>query len=122
MGLMFRKFLGGEETEVESILRNLGYVLTAKRGASSILPDYGLTDLVAGTAEEYFLWLDREVRQTIDRYEPRVEVVEVEEDVDDDGQTRMRLSLRIRSSQESLQLLLDPQRREVRAPPEDDEA
>lgn len=121
MGFLYRKFLGGEETELESVLRNLRYVLSARRGAASVMPDFGLSALAPRTPEGLYEWMNSEVRQCIARYEPRVEIVALEEDYDDDGRPNLRLHLRLRSTSEDLRLMLDPRRREVSAPPPEEE-
>jgi predicted component of type VI protein secretion system len=113
MGFIYRRLTGRTETELEDVIRNLRHVLGARRGAASILPDFGLSGLVPSTPEELYKWIDREVRQVILRYEPRVEIVEIEEDYDEDGRPRLRLHLRLRSSAEDLRLLLDPRRQEL---------
>lgn len=119
MGFLARKFLGVEETELESVLRNLRYILGARRGAASVLPDFGLSGLVPQTPEGLYEWMNREVRQVVHRYEPRVDIVTLEEDYDESGRPKLRLHLRLRSTQEDLRLLLDPKRREVSSPPAD---
>lgn len=119
MGFLYRKFVGGEETELECVLRNLRYVLGARRGAASVLPDFGLSALAPRTPEGLFEWMNHEVREVITRYEPRVEIVALEEEYDDDGRPNLKLHLRMRSTQEDLRLLLDPRRREVSPPPAD---
>jgi len=121
MGFLYRKFLGGTETELESVVRNLRYVLSARRGAASVLPDFGLSALAPRTPEGLYEWMDHEVRQCIIRYEPRVEIIALEEDYDDDGRPNLRLHLRLLSTQEDLRLMLDPRRREVSSPPAEED-
>lgn len=121
MGFLYRKFLGGEETEMESIVRNLRYVLGSRRGAASVVPDFGLSDLLPQTPEDLYNWINQEVRQVVTRYEPRVEIVAIEEDYDDEGHPNLRLHLKLRDTQEDLQLMMNPRRREVTIAKDDPE-
>ena len=118
MGFVYRRLTGRQQTEVEDVVSNLRYILGARRGAASVLPDFGLSGLVPSTPDELFKWIDREVRQVILRYEPRVEILEIEEDYDEDNHPHLRLHLRLLSTQEDLRLLLDPRRQELSPAPD----
>jgi predicted component of type VI protein secretion system len=109
MGFLHRKFLKGQETPLEDVLRNLGYLLRAKRGAASFLPGFGLTETGFRTAEEMLTQLSEEIRENIRLYEPRVEVTEIEEDYDDEGgHPRLVVHCRLKGTQEPLSVVLDP--------------
>lgn len=116
MGFLYRKFLKGEETPLEDVLRNLGYLLRSKRGAASFLPGFGLTETGFRTAEEMLTQLSEEIRENIRLYEPRVEVTEIEEDYDDEGgHPRLVVHCRLKSTQEQLSVVLDPRSRALSA-------
>ncbi|XXF80708.1 GPW/gp25 family protein [Myxococcaceae bacterium GXIMD 01537] len=114
MGFMHRKFLGGQETHLEDVLRNLGYLLRAKRGAASFLPTFGLTETGFRTAEEMLVKLTEEIRENIRLYEPRVELTEIEEDHDgENGHPRLIVHCRLKASQQPVSLVVDPRSRTV---------
>lgn len=81
---LFRKFLirdDGVQDNIRDIVENLNHILNTKRGYGSVLDDYGIRDLNEfndknGMAE---IIVD-EVIRCITKYEPRVEVVQVEKE------------------------------------------
>ena len=109
MSFLYRKFLGREHSLLEDVLCNLRNLLRAKRGAASFLPGFGLSETGFRTAEEMLSQLGAEIRENIRLYEPRVELMEIEEDYDgDDGRPRLVVHCRLRGSAEPLSLVLDP--------------
>jgi predicted component of type VI protein secretion system len=125
MGFMYRKFLQGTESPLEDVLRNLGYLLRAKRGAASFLPGFGLSETGFRTVEEMLVQLSEEIRENIRLYEPRIEVTDIEEDYEgEDGHPRLVVHCRLKDSSERLSLTLDPRSRTLTTPapasPEED--
>jgi predicted component of type VI protein secretion system len=119
MSFLSRKFLGRQETLLEEVLRNLHHLLSAKRGAASFLPGFGLSETGFRTAEEMLGQLGAEIRENIRLYEPRVEVTEVEEDYEgESGRLRLVVHCRLRHTAEPLSLLVDPYTRAVGLAPE----
>jgi predicted component of type VI protein secretion system len=120
MGLLHRKFMKGEETLLQEVHRNLGYLLRAKRGAASFLPGFGLSETGFRTPEEMLLRLSEEIRENIRLHEPRVEVTEIEEDHGGEGgRPRLVVHCQLKATREPLSLVLDPHRRAALARPED---
>ena len=118
MGFLYRKFLGGTETPLEDILRNLGYLLHAKRGSGSFLHEFGLSETGFRTAEEMLLTLSEEIRENLEHFEPRVALVEIEEEyLDDDPRPKLVLHLELKDTQAKLSLVLDPKTRAFTARP-----
>ncbi len=118
MSFLSRKFLRRQDSLLEDVLRNLGHLLRAKRGAASFLPDFGLSETGFRTAEEMLRQLGTEIRENILRYEPRVELTEIEEDYDGPGgHPRLVVHCRLRGSAEPLCLVLDPHARELSVRP-----
>ncbi|OJH40287.1 GPW/gp25 family protein [Cystobacter ferrugineus] len=112
MSFLYRKFLGREDSPLEDVLCNLGNLLRAKRGAASFLPGFGLSETGFRTAEEMLSQLGAEIRENIRLYEPRVELMEIEEDYEgDSGRLRLVVHCRLRSSSEPLSVVLDPHSR-----------
>lgn len=119
MSFLTRKFLGRDETLLEEVLRNLRNLLSAKRGAASFLPGFGLSETGFRTAEEMLSQLNEEIRQNIGLYEPRVEVTEIEEDYGaESGRLRLVVHCRLRHTAEPLSLQLDPYSRAVAVVPQ----
>jgi type VI secretion system protein len=81
------------EARYVSVLRNLTFLLNARRGAVAHLPDYGLPDLgslyrgMPDSIEE----LRQTVQETIEKYEPRLRRVRVK--VLPSESSHMRLTL-----------------------------
>ncbi|NOK18754.1 GPW/gp25 family protein [Corallococcus carmarthensis] len=121
MGFLHRKFLGVVETPREAVLRNLGHLLRAKRGAASVLPGFGLTETGFRSDAERLAGLGLEIRETLTRYEPRVEVVSIEEaPAKESGAPGLVVHLLLRDSREPMDLLLEPGSRRLRErPPEE---
>jgi len=63
----------------ESVMRNLRRILNSRRGSSSTVPDYGLPDLADVVHEfpDVIVELQRIIKDSIDRYEPRLRAVRV---------------------------------------------
>jgi predicted component of type VI protein secretion system len=125
MGFLHRKFLGVEETLTEDVLRNLGNLLRAKRGAASVLPSFGLTETGFRTAAEMLTQLTQEIRENIALYEPRVEVTEIEQGTASDGRPCLVVHCRLRGTQEALSVVFEPRSRTLSLPsqatPEEEE-
>ncbi|RKG65171.1 hypothetical protein D7V80_24225 [Corallococcus sp. CA054B] len=121
VGFLHRKFLGVVETPREAVLRNLGHLLQAKRGAASVLPGFGLTETGFRSDAERLAGLGAEIRETLSRYEPRVEVVAIDEvPAAAGGAPGLVVRLVLRDSHEPMDLLLDPGSRRLRErPPEE---
>ena len=102
---------GDKSTELEDIVRNLGYVLRTKRGCGYFLSSYGLSDSGYRTPEEMVEGMGREIAENIRLFEPRVELVDLDEVYDDDGRrATLIVNLRPRSTADNLRLVIDLQK------------
>ena len=114
MGFLHRKFLNEPETPLDDILRNVSYLLRAKRGAGSFMTHFGLTETGFRTAEEMLNTLSEEIRENFEHHEPRLEITDIDEDyVDDDPRPRLVVHCRVKETQAKLSLVLDPKSRDV---------
>lgn len=106
---LYKHFVDPSATgEEEDILRNLGFVLSTKRGSGYFLPSFGLSDVTFRTPEEAVTQLTQEIEENVRLYEPRVELVKVHEVYDDDGRkVRLVVALRRRDTKKPLQLVVD---------------
>jgi phage baseplate assembly protein W len=106
-----KHFLGRKTqtvTEIEDIVENLGNVLRTKRGSGYFLESFGLSDVGYRTPEEMITNLTAEIRENVRLYEPRVELVDVDDEYDDDGnRARLVIQLKLRSKDERLGLVID---------------
>jgi phage baseplate assembly protein W len=103
-----KHFLGIKSDEADDIRRNLGFVLSTKRGSGYFLQNFGLSDVAFRTPEEAVTKLTEELEENIRLYEPRVALVKVNEVYDDDGRrVRLVAVLRRRESRELLKLVVN---------------
>lgn len=103
-----KHFLGIVPDETDDIRRNLELVLSTKRGTGYFLKNFGLSDAVFRTPEETVTVLGEELKENIRLFEPRVELVKINEVYDDEGQ---RVSLVVvlvrRGTKDVLHLTVD---------------
>ena len=105
---LHKHFGNGEVSEVDDIARNLGHVLRTKRGTGYFLKNFGLSDVGYRTPEEMITGLTAEIAENIRLYEPRVQLIAVDEEYDDDGnRAQLVVRLRLRSKDERLGIVLD---------------
>jgi len=97
---------GGAE---EAIRRNLSRLLNARRGSAPAALAYGLPDLndLSSESGEILRSMRRALRETIERYEPRLADVAINFDRDEDDPLNLRFSV-------SAQIDEDGERRAVR--------
>lgn len=115
MGFIHRHFIGGEETELESIVRNLGYILSTKRRAGSFLRDFGISETGYRTPEEMVTQLGQEIRENIEKYEPRIEVEDIEETYDAANRPTLAIHCIVKETGQALDVRFDPREREASA-------
>jgi len=109
----------GTYTERDDIIANLNNVLTTKRGVGSFLRNFGLTEIGHKTQAEMINTLMREIKENILLYEPRVELIEVDENFDDDtGRTVLSVHLRVRSDNQALHFAMDSKLKRLQLAPE----
>ena len=109
---LYKHFVSGQEdSEIEDIVRNLNFVLKTKRGTGYFLESFGLSDVGFRTPEEMITTLTAELTENIRLYEPRVELVDIDEEHDDEGhRVRLVVNLRMRSAADILQIVVDLKR------------
>ena len=105
---LYKHFMGGHATtEVEDVIRNLNFVLRSRRGSGYFLQTFGLTETGHRTPEEMVTILSAEIEENIRLYEPRVELVDIDEEHDEARGVRLVVSLRMRDADEKLRLVVD---------------
>ena len=117
-----RKFLkesSSNFSEVDDILENLSNVLSTKRGVGSFLRNFGLTETGYRTQNEMLNTLTRELRENILLFEPRVEIVEIDENFDEDtGRSALSVELVVKSTGKPLHFSMDSKLRQLQLAPE----
>jgi len=104
---LYKHFVPGSSTsELDDIIRNLGFILVTKRGFGYFLESFGLTDAGFRTMEEMVTTMTRELEENIRLYEPRVQLVDIDEEYVDD-RARLLVNLRMRDSSEKLKLTVN---------------
>lgn len=106
---LHKHFLGGGKlTMLEEVMQNLRFIFSTRRGAGYFLDDFGISDIGFRTPEEMVVSLSAEIRESIRLYEPRVEVIDVDEDWDDAGKrSKLLVRLRVRDHDERLEVVVD---------------
>jgi len=106
---LYKHFIGGSETsELDDVIRNLGFVLRTKRGCGYFMPQFGLSDVGYRTPEELVTSLRAELAANIRLFEPRVQLLDVDEVYDDDGKrVRLVVNMKLRDGSERLRLVVD---------------
>ena len=117
-----RKFLkesSSNFSEVDDILENLSNVLSTKRGVGSFLRNFGLTETGYRTQNEMLNTLTRELRENILLFEPRVDIVEIDENYDEDsGRSALSVELVVKSTGKPLHFSMDSKLRQLQLAPE----
>jgi phage baseplate assembly protein W len=97
-----------ELTPLEDIMQNLRWIFSTRRGSGYFLDDFGVSDVGFRTPAEMVVATSDEIRQNIRMYEPRVEILEIDEDWDDiTNQPKLIIRLRLRDQKEKLRLTVD---------------
>lgn len=100
---------GSESPELDAIIENLNNILNTKKGFGSSLPDFGIRDMNEYTSREHISQaVIEEVRYNIEKYEPRLELVNIE--VGEDGglfNLSFRIDCIVRQNKETLKMIFD---------------
>jgi type VI secretion system protein len=99
----------GNISDIESIIDNLNNVLNSKKGFSSPLSDFGIRDMNEYSSRDIIAKaIIAEVRENIEKYEPRVEVTRiVVEDNKDILKLSFKIECRIKENAKSLRMVFD---------------
>jgi predicted component of type VI protein secretion system len=109
-----RHFLNRSTTELEDIEQNLSFVFHSKSGAGYDFQGLGLPDMHFRTAEVAVNTLKEVVPALVTRHEPRLEVVAVDDDFDDDGRPFVTVSCVQRSTGVPVDIVIDGSSSSVR--------
>lgn len=111
---LLRKLSGQEYKpeldDIQGIVDNLNNVLNSKRGYSSLLPDFGVSDYHHYTSRsDIAKVIIREVSENIRQFEPRVALTQIIEVKDENlFKLSFRIDCIVKKNARSLRLVLDP--------------
>lgn len=115
---LYKHFLPKQAgSEMDDIVRNVGFILRSKDGCSSFLRGFGISETGQRTPEEMIVTLSREIRESLGMYEPRIEIVEIEEVYADDGRVSLQLHCRMRSTQQPIGISVRAGKNEIEVSP-----
>lgn len=93
---------------VEDVVRNLEWIFKSRRGTSYFLGSFGVSDVGFRTPQEMIVSLSEEIRENVTQFEPRVEILDIDEEWKNGGKRpRLVVKLRIRDASERLELSVD---------------
>ncbi len=92
------------QSEMADVLNNLNVLLNARRGAGSFDECFGLDTTAYRSHAEAAEILQRQVRENIEEYEPRLNVLSIEEEYNDEGKPFIEVLCELRSSGEVLKI------------------
>jgi type VI secretion system protein len=112
--VFFNKF-GGSSTpgrsdqDIQSIIENLNNMLNTKKGYGSFLDGYGIRDMNEYSSRDHLaLAIMDEVTYNIEQYEPRLQLVSISlEDNDDPFRIAFKIECRVRETERSLVMEFD---------------
>lgn len=104
----------GLPPRVREVMNNLGRLLATQRGIGHLLPDFGFSQSGHWSVEGLIVHYSAELRENLARYEPRLELLDVEGDLGDEGWPELTLELRVAGVEGLWEVVLDPVRRLVR--------
>ncbi len=106
---LFRKYAdsttaGRKDNELQDIVENLNYVLNAKKGFGSFLPDFGIRDMSECSSRDHLAAaIMEEVKHNIEHYEPRLQLVKIStEKTNDSFRISFKIECRIKNTQKAL--------------------
>lgn len=102
-----RHFLNRSTTELEDIEQNLSLVFRSKSGAGYDFQQMGLPDIHFRTADEAVTTLREVLPALVARHEPRLEVIDVDDDYDDDGRPFVTVACVQRSTGAPVEIVVD---------------
>jgi len=112
--VFFNKFLPGShatpiEPYLKSIVDNLNNILNTKRDYGSFLKNFGIRDLNEYSSREHIsVAVMEEVKQNIELYEPRVALVDITmEDNDDPFVISLKIDCIVRDLSQTIQIAFD---------------
>lgn len=98
-----------ESQDLQDIVDNLNNVLNTKKDYGSALKDFGIRDMNEYSSREHIaVAVIREVKENIEKYEPRVQLVRIIR-MDDDNPLRLsfRIDCRLRETAQALHMVFD---------------
>jgi phage baseplate assembly protein W len=80
---------------VIEVMHNVEVLLATKRGVGHVLPDFGFSQSGHWSAEGLITHTSAELRENVVRYEPRLRLLEVDGEINDDGKPELVIDAEI---------------------------
>ncbi len=105
----YNKGAGGQADSIRDIVENMNNILNTKKNYGSYLKDYGIRDLNEFNDRDGMIEIImNEVVRCIERYEPRVEIVNViKEEETDMFKLSFKMECVIKESKKTLNMVFD---------------
>ena len=100
---------GHRDQDLQSIIENLNNVLNTKKGYGSFLKGYGIRDMNEYSSREHLaVAIMDEVTYNIEQYEPRLQLVNIAiEDNDDPFRIAFKIECKVRETEQFLFMEFD---------------
>lgn len=100
---------GRSDQDLQGIIENLNNVLNTKKGYGSFLEGYGIRDMNEYSSRDHLaLAIIDEVTYNIEQYEPRLQLVSISlEDNDDPFRIAFKIECRVKETEQSLFMEFD---------------
>jgi hypothetical protein len=97
----------GLPARVQEVVANLELLLGTKRGIGHVLPDFGFSQSGHWSSEGLITHYTAELRENVARYEPRLELLDLEGELGDDGRPELVVEARIDGAEGVWKIVLD---------------
>lgn len=92
---------------VIAVMHNLDLLLATKRGIGHVLPDFGFSQSGHWSAEGLITHYSTELRENVARYEPRLRLLEMDGEINDDGKPELVVEAEIDGAEGTWRVVLD---------------
>lgn len=103
----------GLPERVRDVVENLDLLLDTKRGVGHVFPDFGFSQSGQWSAEGLITHYTSELRENVARYEPRLEILEIDGEVNDEGWPELIVEARIREAEGTWRIVIDLVRHQI---------
>jgi hypothetical protein len=99
--------VAGLPERVREVVANLELLLGTRRGVGHVLPDFGFSQSGHWSAEGLVTHYTAELRENVARYERRLELLDVDGDLGDDGRPELVIDARVAGAEGVWRIVLD---------------
>jgi hypothetical protein len=92
---------------VVEVMHNLDLLLGTKRGVGHVLPDFGFSQSGHWSTEGLITHYSLELRENVARYEPRLTILEMDGEINDDGKPELVVEAEIAGADGVWRIIVD---------------